>query len=120
MAGSRLLAIDEIAHAVQKHANKVTARATMTAIDVVEWLEDVLRGNVSGDPETDLAGEFVGSMPPKLSDRLKAADMLMKYHRAYEKPVELPALESTGVEVIEVRGPEDAKRQLAALRAEEK
>lgn len=112
--GSRLLRNAAVAREIKRYETRAVAKAEMTAQDVVAWLERVVVGEEGEPAGVDDKGNAL-VVPAALRDRLKAADMLMKYHHAYDAPDEQPALEASGAVVIEVTGPDDARRQLAAL-----
>ncbi len=80
--GCRLLKDAKVAAAIAKIEQRETAAAIARIDEIQEFLSSVMRGEV-GDPVTNLAGEYTGvDSPPKIKDRIKAAETLAKMHGA--------------------------------------
>lgn len=85
--GSRLLTNADVKVAVESAIQEAKKAAIMTREEIVCWLQGVMLGQVM-DQDTTLSGDVIEKLP-KMSDRLKAVDLLGKFTGMHVTQVEI-------------------------------
>lgn len=85
--GAKLLTKVDIREAIDARLKEIKTELTMNAQEVLEHLSAVVRGQVTETVISASGKKFV--VPVKESDRLKAADMLLKVFGKYREQVDV-------------------------------
>ncbi len=96
-AGNRLLTKVDIKKYIDEQLTMIHSEKTADAQEVIEYLTSVMRGESQGE---ELVNEFIGdgcSQPKKVmkspseKDKLRAAELLGKYHGVFTERTEVTA-----------------------------